>query len=97
MKNKENKKPSFIERVGKRIPDPVLIFGSFFVIVMILTIFMGGKTFEVSSPDGSTLAYEIRNMFKAENFRWIFENALVTNWLAYGGGVLGTILIVMLG
>ena len=97
MKNKENKKPSFIERVGKRIPDPVLIFGSFFVIVMILTIFMGGKTFEVSSPDGSTLAYEIRNMFKAENFRWIFENALVTNWLAYGGGVLGTILIVMFG
>ena len=36
-------------------------------------------------------------MFAAENFRWIFGNALLNNWLAYGGGVLGTILIVMLG
>ncbi len=36
-------------------------------------------------------------MFKSENFRWILDNALVTNWLAYGGGVLGTILIVMFG
>ena len=36
-------------------------------------------------------------MFKAENIQWIFSNALLNNWLAYGGGVLGTILVVMLG
>lgn len=97
MQNKPKKKLSFIERVGKKIPDPVIIFMWLFVITMIATIFMGGMKFETLGADGETISYEIRNMFKAENFRWIFDNALLTNWLAYGGGVLGTILVVMLG
>ena len=96
MKNEE-KKLSFIEKVGKKIPDPVIIFMSLFAITMIATIFMGGMKFETLGADGNPIVYEIKNMFSAENFRWIFNNALLTNWLAYGGGVLGTILIVMLG
>ncbi|MDD6794761.1 MAG: AbgT family transporter [Clostridiaceae bacterium] len=94
---KKNEKTSFIEKVGKKIPDPVIIFIGLFVITMIATIFMGGMQFETLSADGSTIVYEIKNMFQAENFRWIFDNALLTNWLGYGHGVLGTILIVMLG
>ena len=97
MSKDKTKKPSFIERVGKKIPDPVIIFASLFAIVMVLTIFMGGMKFETLGANGENIVYEIKNMFKAENFRWILDNALVTNWLSYGGGVLGTILVVMLG
>lgn len=98
MKKQEKvNKTSFIERVGKKIPDPVIIFMSFFAITMLLTLVMGGMTFSTMGMDGNPISYEIKNMFQAENIRWIFNNALFTNWLAYGGGVLATILIVMLG
>ncbi|MCI6276501.1 MAG: AbgT family transporter [Clostridium sp.] len=96
-KNKINKKPSFIERVGKKIPDPVIIFIALYAIVMLTTLFMGGKTFSTLGADGGSIVYEIKNMFQTENVRWIFDNALLKNWLGYGGGVLGTILVVMLG
>ena len=36
-------------------------------------------------------------MTDTENVRWLFDNALLKNWLAFGNGVLGVILIVMLG
>lgn len=97
MKEGKKQKGSFIEKVGKKIPDPVIIFMILYAIVITATIFMGGIKFETLGADGGTVAYEIKNMFQAENFRWIFDNALLNNWLAYGGGVLGTILIVMLG
>ncbi|MGL5152816.1 MAG: AbgT family transporter [Clostridium sp.] len=99
MSKQENQKVklSFIERIGKKIPDPVIIFMGLYAIVMTLTLLMGGMKFETLAADGGTISYEIKNMFDAENFRWIFNNALLNNWLAYGGGVLGTILIVMLG
>ena len=97
MSKKDKTKMSFIEKVGKKIPDPVIIFMILYAIVMIASIFMGGMEFETLAADGGTISYEIKNMFAAENFRWIFGNALLNNWLAYGGGVLGTILIVMLG
>lgn len=91
------KKESFIEKVGKKIPDPVIIFMGLYALVFTLTLFMGGMQFETLGADGGNIVHEIKNMLTPENFRWIFDNALLTNWLAYGGGVLGTILIVMLG
>ena len=97
MKEKKKSSTSLIEKIGKKIPDPVIIFMGLYVITMILTLVMGGKTFETMSADGGTIVHEIKNMFKAENIQWIFNNALLKNWLSYGGGVLGTILIVMLG
>ena len=93
----QEKKMSLIERIGKKIPDPVIIFAIFYVVVLFATLFLGGKTFDVMNGDGSYTTHTILNMFEAENIRWIFSNALLNNWLAYGGGVLGTILIVMLG
>lgn len=96
MKKQKNRM-SLIEKIGKKIPDPVIIFASLFAITMIITIFLGGKEFSTLAQDGSTITYQIKNMFEAENMRWIFDNALLKNWLAYGGGVLGTILIVMFG
>lgn len=41
--------------------------------------------------------YEIKNMLSAGNIRWIFDNAILENWMAYAGGILGIILIVMFG
>ncbi|WP_294348196.1 AbgT family transporter [uncultured Clostridium sp.] len=96
-KKGEQKKASLIERIGHKIPDPVIIFIGLFVITMIATLFMGGIQFETLSGDGNSISYEIKNMFQNENIRWLFDNALLTNWLGYGHGVLGTILIVMLG
>lgn len=93
----KKKKESFIEKIGKKIPDPVIIFAIFYVMVLTATFFLGGKTFETMSGDGSYTTNTILNMLDAENIRWIFSNALLNNWLAYGGGVLGTILVVMLG
>lgn len=93
----EKKKVSLIERIGKKIPDPVIIFVIFYAVVLFATLFLGGKSFDVMSGDGSYITHTIENMFKAENIQWIFSNALLNNWLAYGGGVLGTILVVMLG
>ena len=95
--SQETKKVSLIERIGSKIPDPVIIFISLYVIVMILSAIFGGLTFETLDKDGNTLSYTIQNMFKSENIRWIFDNALTTNWLSYAGGILGTILIVMFG
>lgn len=97
IKLQDKKKVSIIEKIGKKIPDPVIIFAIFYVVVLFSTLFLGGKTFEVMSGDGSYTTHTIENMFKAENIQWIFSNALLNNWLAYGGGVLGTILVVMLG
>ena len=68
-KNKINKKPSFIERVGKKIPDPVIIFIALYAIVMLTTLFMGGKTFSTLGADGGSIVYEIKNMFQTENVR----------------------------
>ncbi|MBE5962998.1 MAG: AbgT family transporter [Lachnospiraceae bacterium] len=91
------KKPSFIEKVGSKIPDPVIIFIGLYVLVMVLTAIFGGTSFETVGKDGSSVPYEIKNMFTTENILWIFNNALLTNWLGYAGGILGTILIVMFG
>ena len=95
--NIKEKKPSLIERIGSKIPDPVLIFIGLYIFVMVITGIFGGTTFETMGGDGSTITYEIKNMFTSENIRWIFDNALLTNWLGYAGGILGTILIVMFG
>ncbi|MEF9959898.1 MAG: AbgT family transporter [Niameybacter sp.] len=97
MKAEKKSRTSFIEKIGKKIPDPVIIFLGLYAATMLLTLVLGGNTFETMGADGGSIVHEIKNMFTAENIRWIFDNALLTNWLGYGGGVLGTILIVMLG
>ncbi|CAH0532878.1 p-aminobenzoyl-glutamate transport protein [Vibrio stylophorae] len=86
-----------IEHVGQKIPDPVVIFMFLFVFCLALTGLVGGYTFETMGKDGGMVQISILNMLDTENVRWVFDNALLQNWLAFGGGVLGVILIVMLG
>jgi len=87
----------FIERAGKKIPDPVIIFMFLFAFSLVITGLMDGVSFETIGKGGEAVEFSIKNMLAAENFRWMFENALLQNWLAFGHGVLGVILIVMLG
>ncbi|NKI35565.1 AbgT family transporter [Wenzhouxiangella sp. XN79A] len=87
---------SFVERVGHRIPDPVIIFMAFYPAAFLLTVLMGGHSFETLGAGGEPVEYSILPMHHAEHVRWIFENALLANWLGFGGGVLGVILVVML-
>ena len=87
----------FIEKMGQKIPDPIIIFIYFLIFAFILTAFIGGLEFKTQSADGSEIAHVIKDMTQVENVQWLFDNALVKNWLAFGNGVLGVILIVMLG
>lgn len=96
-KKQKVKKQSFIEKIGHKIPDPTIIFMILFALTMVISFFLGGTEFTTLGQDGGTVTYQIKNMFEPENMRWIIDNALLTNWLSYGGGVLGVILIVMLG
>ncbi|WP_194755475.1 AbgT family transporter [Aliidiomarina indica] len=88
---------AFVERVGRRIPDPVILFIWFLVGTLLLTALIGGLTFETYGAGGDPVRHEIRNMLSSEHVVWLFDNALLANWLGFGGGVLGVILIVMLG
>jgi aminobenzoyl-glutamate transport protein len=87
---------SFIERAGKRIPDPVIIFMAFYPAAFLLTVLMSGYTFETVGAGGEAIQHEILGMHHAVNMQWIFDNALLANWLAFGSGVLGVILIVIM-
>lgn len=88
---------AFVERVGRRIPDPVILFIWFLAGAIALTALIGGLEFETYGAGGEPVTHEIRNMLASENVVWLFDNALLANWLGFGGGVLGVILIVMLG
>lgn len=92
-----NESTSFIEKVGKKIPDPVIIFMFLLVFSMVLTALIGGLQFQTQGADGGSITHTIKNMTNTEHVRWLFDNALLKNWLAFGNGVLGVILIVMLG
>ncbi len=87
---------SWVERAGRKIPDPVIIFMAFYPLAWLITVVMGGHQFETTGAGGEMVSYEILPMYEAEHVRWIFDNALLDNWLGFGGGVLGVILVVML-
>ena len=86
-----------IEKAGKRIPDPVIIFIWFVAITFVLTAFIGGLTFETLGAGGEYTSHTIKNMTETEHVIWFFDNAILNNWLGFGNGILGVILIVMLG
>lgn len=88
---------SLIERIGKKIPDPVIIFMWLLLFGFLLTIFIGGLTFETLGASGEPIVHTIKDMSETQNVIWIFDNAILANWMGFGNGVLGVILIVMLG
>ena len=87
---------NFVERAGRKIPDPVLIFMAFYPLAFIITVLMGGHTFSTAGAGGEAVQHQILPMYQGEHLRWVFDNALLANWLGFGGGVLGVIFVVML-
>jgi aminobenzoyl-glutamate transport protein len=87
---------TWIERAGKSIPDPVLLFVALYVIAFATAYALGGTTFSTPGPGGASVAQSIKPMYEFVHVRWIFDNALLANWLGFGNGVLGVILIVTL-
>lgn len=87
---------SRIERLGRMIPDPVLLFAGMYVLTLVTAALLGGHQFETPGAGGAAVTQTIKPVLETEHIRWIFDNALVTNWLAFGNGVLGVILVVTL-
>ncbi len=88
---------SLMARIGAAIPDPVIIFFALFLVCLAASQFLAGTSFETPGPDGVAVTHVVRNMLSYDGVRWIFEHAVLQNWLAFGNGVLGVILVVMLG
>ncbi|GAA5193198.1 AbgT family transporter [Ferrimonas gelatinilytica] len=86
-----------IEAISRAIPDPVIIFIFLLGAALLLTALIGGHSFESLGRDGGVVQYTIADMTSSDNIRWLFDNAILANWLGYGNGVLGVILVVMLG
>jgi aminobenzoyl-glutamate transport protein len=90
---------TFSERIevwGRKIPDPVILFAGFFIATLLAAGVLGGLTFSTPGAGGELIERRILPMFEVQHLRWIFDNALLANWLAFGNGVLGVILIVTL-
>jgi aminobenzoyl-glutamate transport protein len=85
---------AWIEQVGHKIPDPVLLFAGMFALTFALACVLGGFSFPMPGQAGATALQTIKPVYEVEHVRWIFNHALVQNWLAFGGGVLGVILVV---
>jgi aminobenzoyl-glutamate transport protein len=88
--------PGWIERAAKSIPDPVVLFMLLWLLVFAGSVLLGGTSFDVRGPGGETVTQSIKPMHHAENVRWIFDNAIVANWLAFGGGVIGIIIFIVM-
>jgi aminobenzoyl-glutamate transport protein len=88
--------PSWIERAGKSIPDPIVLFLWMWLILFVASVLLGGYTFNIRAPDGGTIAQTIRPMTSPENVRWIFDNMILANWLGFGGGVIGIIIFIVM-
>mgnify|MGYP005836647025 CR=1 FL=1 len=97
MSEADPKEPqSPILRIARLIPDPVVIFMALWPIFFLASVALGGYSYEARSPTGGTVTQTIRDMSSRENVLWIVDNMIVQNWLAFGGGVLGIILMIVM-
>ncbi len=95
-------KKTWLERMASKVPDPVVLFLLMYAGLFIATMLVGGTTFALPGVDpttGSTIQIErtIRNMSEAVNLQWIFDNAIIGNYLAYAHGLIGILVVAMLG
>lgn len=86
----------WIERAGRAIPDPIVIFMGLWLLVFVASVLLGGYSYQTQGPGGTMVDQTIRSMATPENIRWIFDNAILANWLAFGGGVLGIIIFIIM-
>jgi len=53
---------SLVERIGKKIPDPVIIFMFLLVFCFALTSLSGGLAFDTRNPGGGVATHVIKDM-----------------------------------
>ena len=95
-------KKTWLERFAAKVPDPVVLFILMFAGLFIATMFIGGTTFALPGVDPATgaateIKHTVLDMSKAANLQWIFDNAIVGNYLAYAHGLIGILVVAMLG
>ena len=61
-KNKKIGKIGIIEKIGHKIPDPVIIFAALYLIVIVITALFGGSEFSMTTADGGSVDYAIKNI-----------------------------------
>ena len=88
---------NFVERAGRKIPDPVHHLHGF----LSAGLHRDHGVWRVPVRDHrrrwrGRAAPDTAQHVQAEHLRWVFDNALLANWLGFGGGVLGVIFVVML-
>ena len=82
-------------RIMRRIPDPIVIFIGLYALAFLLTVVFAGTTFALPGGRGETAA--IKSMATTENVRWVFDNALVRNWVSFAHGLVPIVVVVMMG
>ena len=87
----------FSRRIGRSIPDPVVIFIVLYLVCSLSSWGLSGFKFSWPEVDGVITEHTVRNMLSDHGLRWMFDNALLQNWLAFGNGALGMMLVVILG
>lgn len=87
---------SRILKIARVIPDPVVIFMALWPIFFLASMALGGYSYEAQAPAGGTVTQTIRDMSERANVLWMLDNMIVQNWLAFGGGVLGIILVIVM-
>ena len=98
----EKTNKNFFERIASKIPDPVILFLMMYAVLFIVTVFAGGMSFSLPGVDPASgerieVVRHIRNMAETANVQWIFDNAIVANWLAFAHGLVGILVVAMLG
>ena len=93
---------TWLERMAAKVPDPVVLFAGMYVVLFLVTAWAGGTTFSLPGVDSATgekieVVRTIRSMASAEGLWWIFDNAIVQNWLAFAHGLVGILLVAMMG
>lgn len=95
-------KKTWLERLAARVPDPVVLFILMYAALFAATMFAGGTTFSLPGIDPESgqkaeILRTVKDMSTRENLVWIFNNAIVRNYLAYAHGLVGILVIAMLG
>ena len=84
----EEGRKTLLERIAAKVPDPVVLFILMYAVLFVATMFAGGATFSLPGIDPATGAAiqverSILDMSEEANVQWIFDNAIIGNWLAY--------------
>lgn len=80
-----NKFINIVEKLGKKLPHPIIIFCYLIVVVSFVSVFLNGYEFE---------EYKVNSIISKNGLIWFLEN-VIDNFIKYP--VLGTVLVTTLG